>query len=94
MNATIFRQTTSDDFPPPFISVHLQALWYDAKGNWQKAHEIIEHLEDKNAAWVHAYLHRKEGDNPNAAYWYRKANKAMPVTDLAAEWDHIVLTFL
>ena len=54
---------------PDGLSVFLQALWYDAKGNWEAAHDLIDQLQDKNAAHLHAYLHRKEGDNWNADYW-------------------------
>jgi hypothetical protein len=55
--------------------VYLNALWYDARGEWDKAHELIQDVQDKNASWIHAYLHRKEGDDPNAGYWYSRAGK-------------------
>ena len=82
---------TSD---PPQGSSYLQSLWYDAKGNWSKAHEIIQNIEDKNAAWIHAYLHRKEGDTGNADYWYRRAGRKRPDIALSEEWAEIVKTFL
>ena len=78
-----------DNDTPPTVSIYLQALWYDAKGNWATAHELIQDLTDTNAAWVHAYLHRKEGDNRNANYWYNKAKRKMPDISLEEEWKLI-----
>jgi hypothetical protein len=75
--------------PPEDLSVYLLALWYDAKGEWTKAHEIIQDEEDKAGSWIHAYLHRKEGDIGNADYWYRKAGKTRPDDSLEEEWKHI-----
>lgn len=80
--------------PPPQLSIHLLSLWYDAKGNWDKAHELINDLSDKNSCWVHAYLHRKEGDLGNAGYWYRNAGKQMPAVSLQQEWEQIVNALL
>ena len=80
--------------PPQNISVYLQALWFDAKGNWEKAHELIQDIPDKNASWIHAYLHRKEGDIWNADYWYSKAGKKRPSLSLEAEWANIAESFL
>ena len=62
MNFEEFKKNLSDPTPAPDFSAYLQSLWYDAKGDWNKAHEIIQDIEDKTAAWIHAYLHRKEGD--------------------------------
>lgn len=75
MNFITFKQSLIASEPPPNISVYLKALWYDVKGEWGKAHLLIQDMDDNNAAWIHAYLHRKEGDNGNASYWYRKAGK-------------------
>lgn len=94
MNLETFKETISSKQPPSNLSVYAQALWYDAKGNWSKAHELIQDLPDKSAAWVHAYLHRKEGDLFNADYWYRKAGKARPNFSLPEEWEQLVSTFL
>lgn len=80
--------------PPPGISVYLESLWYDGKGDWEKSHTIIQDIEDKNAAWIHAYLHRKEGDIWNADYWYRRAGKTRPAFTLEAEWEDLVQSFL
>ena len=68
----------------------LLALWWDAKGDWEKAHEIAQDVSDEDGAWVHAYLHRKEGDLGNAAYWYRQAGRAVARGDLRVEWEGIV----
>lgn len=94
MTTAIFKHTITSNEPPQNCSVYLQALWYDAKNNWKKAHALIQDLEDKDAAWIHAYLHRKEGDNWNADYWYRRAGKNRPVVDLPNEWEQIVKAFL
>ena len=61
--------------PPGGLSPLLQALWWDAKGNWRRAHAIAQEIETPDAAWVHAYLHRKEGDDWNAGYWYRRSGR-------------------
>ena len=79
---------------PPFSSPGLEALWEDGRGNWEAAHRIVGDLEDKNAAWVHAYLHRKEGDVSNADYWYRRAAKIRPSSSLEEEWSEIVKALL
>jgi hypothetical protein len=60
------------------VSDHLRALWYDLNGDWDKAHTIVQNLNDTNAMWIHAYLHRKEPDISNAKYWYRNAGKPYP----------------
>lgn len=68
----------------------LLALWWDAKGDWAKAHEIAQDVDGADGAWVHAYLHRKEGDVGNAAYWYRRAGRRVAAGDLRVEWEGIV----
>lgn len=90
MNPKSFRSTTLSATPPTGISTPLEALWFDARGNWKRAHEIIQDESGEAAAWVHAYLHRKEGDLDNAAYWYRRARRRVAAGDLDAEWDMIV----
>jgi len=84
-----FKDTLILDYPPKELSVHLQALWYDAKGEWNLAHGLIDHLNDANSAHVHAYLHRKEGDLWNAAYWYNRAKQVMPQKSLDEEWEDL-----
>lgn len=80
--------------PPLMISTYLQALWYDARGNWDKAHDIIQQIDNVKAAHIHAYLHRKEGDSTNAAYWYRLAGVPYPVQTLQEEWATLVTAAL
>jgi hypothetical protein len=81
-----FRESLSEATPPDELSSLLQAMWFDAKGNWEKAHTIAQDVEHVNGAWVHAYLHRREGDAANAGYWYRKAARPMPTETLDEEW--------
>ena len=78
MDIIEFRQSLAADSPPPGMSALLQALWHDAKGGWQRAHEIVQAIKGKQSARVHAYLHRKEGDLDNARYWYRRAGRDFP----------------
>ena len=89
-----FQQSIKNGIPLEGISVYLLAMWHDGQGNWNKAHSMIDKLEDGTACWVHAYLHRKEGDNWNAAYWYRKAGKKSPDVSLQQEWETIVQSLL
>jgi hypothetical protein len=68
----------------------LLALWWDGKGDWEKAHEIAQYVGGADGAWVHAYLHRKEGDVGNAAYWYRVAGRGVATGDFRREWEGMV----
>jgi len=80
---------------PPAVAPALVALWHDAKNDWEKAHETAQAIEDDTGAWVHAYLHRKEGDASNAAYWYRRAGRAIVrETALDDEWAQIAEALL
>lgn len=72
----------------------LQALFYDKKGNWNQAHEIVQNASDADSAWVHAYLHRKEGDLSNARYWYRRSNQPEFSGELSQEWEAITSDLL
>ncbi len=74
-------------------SPELTALWYDGKGDWNKAHNQVDHLSGKSAARIHAYLHRKEGDLWNADYWYSKAGEKRPNLSLEEEWSELVSRF-
>ncbi len=85
-----FKESLSGTFPPEGLSDYLKALWYDGKGNWEKAHNIVQDISDTHAAWIHAYLHRKEGDIWNADYWYHKAGRERPAISLQQEWEFIV----
>ena len=89
-----FRQSINNITPPTNSSVYLLAMWYDAHGDWDTAHQLVNDLEDADACRVHAYLHRKEGDLWNADYWYGKANKIRPQLSLQQEWDSIVKALL
>lgn len=72
----------------------LRALWYDGKGDWAKAHDQVDSLEGKDAARIHAYLHRKEGDQWNADYWYRRAGVKRPEVGLEEEWEMLLKQYL
>jgi hypothetical protein len=91
MTFSEFNQTLTENNPPPTISEILEALWHDAKGNWESAHDIAQSQEGVQAYdRLHAYLHRKEGDNWNANYWYRRAKTIVPDLNLAEEWAFLV----
>jgi hypothetical protein len=89
-----FKSSLSRTAPAPGISAPLAALWWAAKGDWTKAHEIVQDEEGMDAAWVHAYLHRAEGDLGNAGYWYRRAGKPAADGPVEAEWDRLVAALL
>jgi hypothetical protein len=89
---------TFDDFynsltapqPPVELTAALAGLWWDAKGDWKQAHDKAQEDEGPEASWVHAYLHRKEGDQENASYWYRRARKPVCLEPFDAEWRSLV----
>jgi hypothetical protein len=83
------RESLQEAAPPPGLSLALLGLWWDAKGNWTKAHESAQQDEGPTGSWVHAYLHRKEGDSSNADYWYRRAGKPASRSSLEQEWLEI-----
>ena len=89
-----FKASLNLDEPPAGLSVQLKSLWYDGNGDWGQAHRQVDHLTDQASAWVHAYLHRKEGDIWNADYWYNKARKTRPDISLETEWEELVVEFL
>ena len=72
----------------------LLALWWDAQGDWNRAHEIAQDIETPDGSWVHAYLHRREGDEGNAGYWYRRAGRRAASGSFEAEWVQIVQALL
>lgn len=84
MTVTEFAAAESGKFTGALL-----ALWWDGKGDWKKAHEIAQDVPGVDGAWVHAYLHRKEGDVENAAYWYRRAGRPVAEGDLQSEWERI-----
>ena len=89
-----FLATLSEQEPPAGVSLALQAMWYDAKQDWHQAHTCAQAQEDRTGSWVHAYLHRVEGDAANAAYWYRRAGRPVSTQSLSDEWQSIVKTLL
>lgn len=82
-------QVEGQDDPPSGMPDLLQALWYDRKGNWDRAHEIAQDVHEADGSWVHAYLHRREGDLSNARYWYRRAGRPASKATLEEEWEEI-----
>lgn len=86
------RQSIERDAAPPAgASLGLQALWHDAHGDWERAHQCAQDDDSRDGSWLHAYLHRKEGDLANAGYWYSRAGRKMPAQSvtLEAEWEAI-----
>jgi hypothetical protein len=91
MKLSEFESSLDQTSPPPSLHLALQALWWDAKGVWKAAHECAQADEgNPSCDWVHAYLHRKEGDASNAKYWYGQAGKPVARSELAEEWRAIV----
>jgi hypothetical protein len=88
-----FQATLAADRPPQ-VPPLLRALWHDARGNWDEAHRLAQDIDDKDGAWVHAYLHRKEGDLGNASYWYHRAGQPVASDSLDDEWSRIVMVLL
>jgi hypothetical protein len=90
-----FRVCVRESVPPSGLSPLLEALWWDAKGNFDRAHDIAQKdASDREAAWVHAYLHRREGDPENAAYWYKRAHQPLPDNSSDDEWRQISTVLL
>ena len=89
-----FRQSLTATEPPAGLTLALSGLWWDAKVDWTRAHESAQQDEGPDGSWVHAYLHRKEGDQSNAAYWYRRAGKPVCREPLDAEWLSIARDLL
>lgn len=89
-----FKESTSQKEPPVGISQPLEAMWWAAKGKWDTAHNMIEPLSDGNSIRIHGYLHRQEGDDGNAAYWYRRNGMSVPDNSLEEEWAEIVSILL
>jgi hypothetical protein len=89
-----FRKSLSATEPPAGLTHALAGLWWDGKGDWRRAHESAQQDEGRDGSWVHAYLHRKEGDQGNAAYWYSRAGKPVCREPLEAEWLSIVRSLL
>jgi hypothetical protein len=90
MHVSEFQTSLDGDTPPVQLTASLQALWWDAKGDWSRAHELVDALESADGMAVHAYLHRKEGEQWNADYWYRRAGKRFQREGLDEEWEALV----
>ena len=89
MNLAEFQLSQNQTTPPSGLSLALQALWFDARGDWNRAHELAQKEGESTGDWVHAYLHRKEGDASNARYWYVRAGKPACSSSLEEEWAAI-----
>jgi len=94
MDALSFEDSLKNNAPPAGVSNALQALWHERHGDWERAHQIAQEINEPQGAWVHAYLHRREGDQSNAAYWYRQAGKPVTHGSLDDEWRAIVSELL
>ena len=90
MKQVSLERSLAHPSPPAGLSDALNALWHARRGDWDRAHQIAQDIEGPDGAWVHAYLHRREGDRANAAYWYRRAGQPVVHGDLDAEWRAIV----
>ncbi len=87
---TEFEQTLAQPKPPATWPHALKALWFDAKGDWEASHNIAQDMHNALGSWMHAYLHRKEGDRFNAGYWYRQAGRRYPEMSLEEELREMV----
>lgn len=94
MDLAAFKASLTQDDPPADLDPALKALWQDAKGNWDEAHRLAQEAPDPVGAWVHAYLHRVEGDEANAGYWYRRAERPHSQASLPDEWQQITTALL
>jgi hypothetical protein len=94
MNLATFLATLSAPHPPDGLPALLAAMWWESHGDWNRAHQIAQDVESRDGAWVHAYLHRKEGNAANAAYWYRFAGHPVSTASFADEWTSIVTHLL
>ena len=94
MNLQEFQASINRNTPPDGSSQELVALWEDAKGNWDTAHSIVQKMHTAAAMWVHAYLHREEGDLSNSMYWYHRVHRSMPPIPLEEEWREIATALL
>ncbi|MCC5928614.1 MAG: hypothetical protein JJU28_05150 [Cyclobacteriaceae bacterium] len=94
MNLEQFIESIDSKQKPENLGMHLEALWEVAAGNWHIAHEIVQNDAGRKSSLIHAYLHRVEGDEGNAAYWYSRAGRSKAEGDLKEEWKKIVQELL
>ncbi len=90
MTIAEFKSSLENNEPPESLNPLLKALWFDAKGDWKRAHETAQNIYTKEGSLIHAYLHRKEGDLSNASYWYSRAGRTMPDISLQKETEYIL----
>ena len=89
-----FKNSLTQKFPSKSLSVQIEALWWDAKGDWKRAHDLIDHLDDAISAHIHAYLHRVQGDLWNARYWYNRAKQPEFKGSLDEEWEYLLEKYI
>ncbi len=94
VNLEFFNLSLKENEPNPDWSAGLKSMWWDVKGNWEASHDIAQDMTSLDGSWIHAYLHRKEGDRFNADYWYRKANRFFPKVSLEDEQKELVAYFI
>jgi hypothetical protein len=94
LNLREFRASIDTGEPPDGVSAALRGLWSEAAGDWARGHELVQDESDEASAWVHAYLHRKEGNLSNARYWYARASRPASCASHDEEWEQIVSTLL
>jgi hypothetical protein len=94
VDAAAFAQTFGAKAPPSGLTAPVLALWWAKKGDWDQAHKLVMAEDSREAAWVHAYLHRVEGDLGNAGYWYRRAGRPQTDGPLETEWTAIAEALL
>ena len=94
MTVEAFKASLLQSHPPGGISEPLKAMWYEGRNDWEQAHNIAQDISSSAGSWIHAYLHRVEGDEGNAAYWYRRAGKPFPRVPLKEEWEQITKELL
>lgn len=94
MNQADFLASVKTGQKPEHLTVYQETLWYAGVDNWNKAHELIQDIPGPDASLLHAYLHRVEGDQWNADYWYNKAGEKRPIVSLLQEWEALVKRFL
>lgn len=94
MSVSDLKASLAEAAPPANLSQPLTALWWVAKGDWEQAHALAQKTPTADGAWVHAHIHRVEGDFDNAGYWYGRAGKPASSDALEIEWDQIASTLL
>jgi hypothetical protein len=89
-----FKKSFAGAEPPEGLTIHAKALWFAGKGDWERAHDIVQDLPDQFSSHIHAFLHRQEGDLSNARYWYSKAGAQVPSVSLDQEWEELAALIL